>query len=258
MAELEPKTHRACGGCRSPTPSATSRSATGPSRPCSARRSRPRSWPTSGSPSGSRWPCSPPTRSPRPPMPPRRCCWYWSSPGRRSRMALPLAAGVVVLLFILVLSYRQVIAAYPQGGGAYMVTRDNLGGSFAAICAAALLVDYVLTVAVSVSAGTAALASAVPACRTSGRDLGRLRHPADVGEPAGHPRVGQDLRRPHLRLHPQPGGRGRARGLPGALRPGRPYSLHPGRGPGAGRLRGAAGRGVAVPAAARLRGRRPP
>jgi len=78
-------------------------------------------------------------------------------------LALPLAAGVTVLLLILVLSYRQVIAAYPQGGGAYMVTRDNLGGSFAAICAAALLVDYVLTVAVSVSAGTAAVASAIPA-----------------------------------------------------------------------------------------------
>src|SRR4029453_18288694 len=77
-------------------------------------------------------------------------------------LALPLAAGVAVLLLILVLSYRQVIAAYPQGGGAYMVTRDNLGGSFAAICAAALLVDSVLTVAVSVSAGTAALASAAP------------------------------------------------------------------------------------------------
>jgi amino acid transporter len=78
-------------------------------------------------------------------------------------LALPLAAGVAVLLLILVLSYRQVIAAYPQGGGAYMVTRDNLGGSLAAVCAAALLVDYVLTVAVSVSAGTAALASAIPA-----------------------------------------------------------------------------------------------
>jgi amino acid transporter len=77
-------------------------------------------------------------------------------------LALPLAAGVAVLLLILVLSYRQVIAAYPQGGGAYMVTRDNLGGSWAAVCASALLVDYVLTVAVSVSAGTAALASAIP------------------------------------------------------------------------------------------------
>jgi amino acid transporter len=80
-------------------------------------------------------------------------------------LALPLAAGVAVLLLILVLSYRQVIAAYPQGGGAYMVSRDNLGGVFAAVCAAALLVDYVLTVAVSVSAGTAALASAVPQLR---------------------------------------------------------------------------------------------
>src|SRR4029450_5308821 len=77
-------------------------------------------------------------------------------------LALPLAAGVAVLLLILVLSYRQVIAAYPQGGGAYMVTRDNLGGALAARCAAALLGGYVLTVAVSVSAGTAALASAVP------------------------------------------------------------------------------------------------
>ncbi len=83
-------------------------------------------------------------------------------------LALPLAAGVAVLLLILVLSYRQVIAAYPRGGGAYMVTRDNLGSLFAAVCGAALLIDYVLTVAVSVSAGTAALASAV-------EPLGRYR-----------------------------------------------------------------------------------
>ena len=80
-------------------------------------------------------------------------------------LALPLAAGVAVLLLILVLSYRQVIAAYPQGGGAYMVTRDNLGNLMASVCASALLVDYVLTVAVSVSAGTAALASAVQPLR---------------------------------------------------------------------------------------------
>src|SRR6266508_1592848 len=80
-------------------------------------------------------------------------------------LALPLAAGVAVLLLILVLSYRQVIAAYPRGGGAYMVTRDNLGNLLAAVCGAALLIDYVLTVAVSVSAGTAALASAVEPLR---------------------------------------------------------------------------------------------
>src|SRR4029453_16257318 len=77
-------------------------------------------------------------------------------------LALPLAAGGTGLLLILVLSYRQVVPAYPQGGGAYMVTRDNLGGSFAAVCAAALLVDYVLTVAVSVSAGPAGRASPIP------------------------------------------------------------------------------------------------
>jgi amino acid transporter len=75
-------------------------------------------------------------------------------------LALPLAAGIALLLLVLVISYRQVIAAYPQGGGAYMVTRDNLGSRMASVAAAALLIDYVLTVAVSVSAGTAALASA--------------------------------------------------------------------------------------------------
>jgi amino acid transporter len=76
-------------------------------------------------------------------------------------LALPLAGAIALLLLILVVSYRQVIRAYPQGGGAYMVSRDNLGPVFASICGAALLIDYVLTVAVSVSAGTAALASAV-------------------------------------------------------------------------------------------------
>jgi amino acid transporter len=76
-------------------------------------------------------------------------------------LALPLAGGIALLLLILVVSYRQVIRAYPHGGGAYMVTRDNLGSLLARVCGAALLIDYVLTVAVSVSAGTAALASAV-------------------------------------------------------------------------------------------------
>src|SRR6266498_2304088 len=76
-------------------------------------------------------------------------------------LALPIAGGIALLLLILVVSYRQVIRAYPQGGGAYMVSRDNLGPFFASLCGAALLIDYVLTVAVSVSAGTAALASAV-------------------------------------------------------------------------------------------------
>ncbi len=77
--------------------------------------------------------------------------------------AFPLAVTIVVLLAIVTLSYQQIIHAYPGGGGAYTVARDNLGERPAQIAAAALLVDYVLTVAVSMSSGVAQLASAFPA-----------------------------------------------------------------------------------------------
>src|SRR4051812_47830364 len=70
---------------------------------------------------------------------------------------------VVVLLVIVVASYRQTCYAYPNGGGAYAVSRANLGVRAALVAASALLVDYVLTVAVSVVAGVAAITSAVPA-----------------------------------------------------------------------------------------------
>src|SRR3954464_7401851 len=73
-----------------------------------------------------------------------------------------LAAAVVVLLVIVVASYRQTCAAYPDGGGAYAVSRANLGEEASLVAAAALLIDYVLTVAVSVVAGVAAITSAVP------------------------------------------------------------------------------------------------
>ena len=76
--------------------------------------------------------------------------------------AFPLAVTIVGLLAIVTLSYQQIIHAYPGGGGAYTVARDNLGERPAQIAAAALLVDYVLTVAVSMSAGVAQLASAFP------------------------------------------------------------------------------------------------
>ena len=75
---------------------------------------------------------------------------------------LPVTAVIVALLGVLVLSYRQVIAAYPDGGGAYTVSRDNLGLRPAMVAAASLVVDYVLNVAVSVAAGVAALTSAFP------------------------------------------------------------------------------------------------
>jgi amino acid transporter len=73
-----------------------------------------------------------------------------------------LGAAVVVLLVIVVASYRQTCAAYPNGGGAYAVSRENLGEQPALVAASALLIDYVLTVAVSVVAGVAAITSAAP------------------------------------------------------------------------------------------------
>jgi amino acid transporter len=76
---------------------------------------------------------------------------------------LPITIAIVVLLAILVFSYRQVIDAYPGGGGAYAVSRANLGTRVSLLAAAALVVDYTLTVAVSIAAGVASLQSAFPA-----------------------------------------------------------------------------------------------
>lgn len=73
---------------------------------------------------------------------------------------LPIGLAVVLLLAIVVISYRQTIRAYPRGGGTYIVTKDNLGAYPGLVAAAALLTDYVLTVAVSTSAGVAAVTSA--------------------------------------------------------------------------------------------------
>jgi amino acid transporter len=80
--------------------------------------------------------------------------------------ALPIGLGIAALLAIVVISYRQTVAAYPQGGGAYIVSKENLGELPALTAAAALLTDYVLTVSVSVAAGIAALTSAMPALRS--------------------------------------------------------------------------------------------
>lgn len=75
---------------------------------------------------------------------------------------VPIGAAIVALLAIVIFSYRQTIHAYPHGGGTYIVTKDNLGTGPALLAAAALLSDYVLTVAVSISAGVAAITSAFP------------------------------------------------------------------------------------------------
>lgn len=78
---------------------------------------------------------------------------------------VPIVIGITVLLAILTLSYRQTIHAYPSGGGAYIVAKDNLGTQPGLVAGAALLVDYILTVAVSVSAGIAAITSATQGTR---------------------------------------------------------------------------------------------
>ncbi|MCK7481526.1 MAG: amino acid permease [Candidatus Moduliflexus flocculans] len=75
----------------------------------------------------------------------------------------PISIAIVILLLIVTISYEQTIHAYPGGGGAYIVARDNLGELPAQTAGAALLTDYILTVAVSISSGVAQIVSAFPA-----------------------------------------------------------------------------------------------
>jgi len=77
-------------------------------------------------------------------------------------IASPIAVIITSILAIVVFSYRQTVHAYPNGGGAYIVARENLGELPSLIAASALLIDYILTVAVSIAAGVAALTSALP------------------------------------------------------------------------------------------------
>jgi len=75
--------------------------------------------------------------------------------------------AILLLLALLYLSYRQTIAAYPVNGGSYTVAKDNLGINASLLAAAALMIDYVLTAAVGISAGVAALISAAPTAKNS-------------------------------------------------------------------------------------------
>jgi amino acid transporter len=83
----------------------------------------------------------------------------------------PIAFVIAAILAIVVFSYRQTIYAYPNGGGAYIVAKDNIGPVAAQIAAAALLIDYVLTVSVSIAAGVAAITSALPDWHVNRVDL---------------------------------------------------------------------------------------
>src|SRR6202023_40597 len=75
---------------------------------------------------------------------------------------VPISSSIVVLLAIVYFSYRQTIAAYPGGGGSYTVASENLGTFAGLLAASALMIDYILTVAVGISAGVGALVSALP------------------------------------------------------------------------------------------------
>jgi amino acid transporter len=86
--------------------------------------------------------------------------------------SVPVAAAIVVVLFLVVMSYRQVIPVYPHGGGSYSVAKENLGTMPGLVAAASLLVDYTLTVAVSVAAGIAAMGAGGISIVTRGRTTG--------------------------------------------------------------------------------------
>ena len=87
-------------------------------------------------------------------------------------IATPIAAVIAGLMVIVGFSYRQTIHAYPGGGGAYSVARENLGTQAGLLAAAALLLDYVMTVAVSIAAGVAAITSALPRIHVNRVELG--------------------------------------------------------------------------------------
>src|SRR3954467_12324243 len=76
--------------------------------------------------------------------------------------SIPIALAIGALIIIITVSYRQTIDAYPNGGGAYIVAKENLGTYAGLVAGASLLIDYVLTVAVSTAAGVENLASAFP------------------------------------------------------------------------------------------------
>ncbi|MCY7394445.1 MAG: amino acid permease, partial [Leptolyngbyaceae cyanobacterium CAN_BIN12] len=79
--------------------------------------------------------------------------------------SVPIAIAIIILLTIVILSYRQTIRAYPNGGGSYIVARENLGIYPGLIAGSSLMIDYILSVAVSISAGVDNITSALPGLR---------------------------------------------------------------------------------------------
>ena len=92
-----------------------------------------------------------------------KCCWscYPCSFCWAFSLVLPITGVVLGILVLLTLSYREVVQVYTKAGGSYVVARDNFGPRVAQIAAVALLIDYVVTVAVQTAAGTVAVVSAI-------------------------------------------------------------------------------------------------
>ena len=124
-----------------------------------------------------------------------------------SAWTVTLTVLIIIMLAIVTVSYRQTIKAYPKGASSYLVAGDNLGDVMGILAASALLIGYVVTVAVSISAGVAAhdLDRARPV-RLPGADRRRGHRAADRRQPARHPRVRHDLHGadvPVYRRHPR-------------------------------------------------------
>ena len=95
-------------------------------------------------------------------------------------LLLPIMGVILLILLLVTASYRQVVMAYTKAGGSYIVARENFGPKVAQVAAAALLIDYIVTVAVQSAAGTVAVASAVPALGPYSLDDHRRGGPADL------------------------------------------------------------------------------
>lgn len=98
---------------------------------------------------------------------------YFAGQANVFTKVIPISIGIATLLVIVAISYRQTIHAYPSGGGAYIVAKDNLGTMSGLVAAASLLVDYILTVSVSIAAGVAAITSTLVGTRWAWLDQHR-------------------------------------------------------------------------------------
>ncbi len=133
-------------------------------------------------------------------------------------LVIPITFVILGVLIVVTLSYREVVMVYTKAGGSYVVARDNFGPNVAQFAAVALLIDYTLTVAVQVAAGTAALTSAIPSLRPNQYSVPitvAVVRAADLGQPPRDPGGRPDLRFPHLLLHRGDGAGRDRQGWPG-------------------------------------------